>query len=454
MDILPKTIVFHPPLEQVNATRITLKNSGSQTLVYKIKTTAPQLYCVKPNSSSIPAGHSLEVTITRQGKEVDTSKPCKDKFLVLSAGVSDELLQEHDKVSELWPEIESKGKAGSLKIDAQKLQVQYQPGGEQSSVAASQPASQESAGPEREDSVEYHDQKQDTPARDGPTHAASAPGSHGSASEAAPSPVSKSVDGIPPKSREIDMGDAKTGPHLDNSYLPDGPPPERAEDLEKHLIKAKKEQEKKEGPEEIAKEYAEAAAAGAAAAVEEISKKLDSEGVTHKSSEFYVNQFHPTDKDGDSKDATSTDAGKAPTSGAKSASTASSSDPNPKHDSKPQPAPSSAQSGPSSAQSSKQTTGPTPSAPGPVGVAAVPVGNAALSGEKGKMTFHSQDKPKQGDGDGKGKVTITDHTEKHEKPQLPIPKLDFTESKAAQEIPLNVTVILVFLAFFIGWKFF
>lgn len=433
MDITPKTIVFSPPFGQVSATHITLKNNENKNLIYKIKTTAPQLYCVKPNSASIPAGSSLDVAITRQGQEVDTSKPCKDKFLILYTPVTEQMLSETEKISELWAQIEEKSKSAGQKVfEAQKLTVRYD----------DSPIADRSGSTEPADSTVYHAATSATPEHK-PEHVSSAT-----------QKVSE-LDGIPPKSSEIDMGDAKTGPHLANSNLPDGPEPEHAEDL---LAKLRKEREQKpESEQEISKEYAEAAAAGAAAAVAAVSKELDEAGIKHKPSSVYENDYNIKQKDIDS----------AENIGEKTVETESK-------------IINSAPASVAPAAPVKPVT-PAPAAPvEPVSYSAYKPVNPvpeAVNGDKGKITINKVDNQPSADGD-KGKMTINkvDNQSKTDgdKGKLTVnqvdsqPKIDGDKGKFSineikqeaseiapvQEVSLNVTVILVILAFFVGWKFF
>jgi len=43
-----------------------LKNNSEYAVAFKVKTTAPKRYCVRPNSSVIKAHESIEVRITMQ----------------------------------------------------------------------------------------------------------------------------------------------------------------------------------------------------------------------------------------------------------------------------------------------------------------------------------------------------------------------------------------------------
>ncbi|KAJ3385997.1 phosphatidylinositol-binding protein scs2, partial [Chytriomyces hyalinus] len=79
---------FRRPFNQVVRQTITLTNTASDgtLLAFKIKTTAPKQYCVRPNAGTIPAGASREVEVLLQAMKEDPAPDfkCKDKFLVQS----------------------------------------------------------------------------------------------------------------------------------------------------------------------------------------------------------------------------------------------------------------------------------------------------------------------------------------------------------------------------------
>lgn len=63
---------------------LVLKNTTKEKQAFKVKTTAPKKYCVKPNTGIIEPGASLTVTVMMQAhREVPADfEACKDKFLV------------------------------------------------------------------------------------------------------------------------------------------------------------------------------------------------------------------------------------------------------------------------------------------------------------------------------------------------------------------------------------
>eukprot|EP00001_Collodictyon_triciliatum_P032344 05857_4 len=72
-------------------------NPTANTITFKIKTTAPRRYCVRPNNGILPPKGQLEVQVSLQ-TDADIAETKKDKFLVESFTVVDnptpELLQQ------------------------------------------------------------------------------------------------------------------------------------------------------------------------------------------------------------------------------------------------------------------------------------------------------------------------------------------------------------------------
>lgn len=69
-----------------------LANSGKTDIAFKVKTTAPKNYCVRPNSGRIEAGHEVEVSVLLQAMKEDPppDSRCRDKFLVQSIDITPE----------------------------------------------------------------------------------------------------------------------------------------------------------------------------------------------------------------------------------------------------------------------------------------------------------------------------------------------------------------------------
>ncbi|TPX54540.1 hypothetical protein SeMB42_g00206 [Synchytrium endobioticum] len=116
-----------------------INNLSDSGVAFKVKTTAPKQYCVRPNSGRIPAKGSVEVQVLLQTMKEDPplDHKCKDKFLVQAIRVSDEVAQlDQDafatKLAELWSEAENVRKSdpegsGTEVLAEKKLRCAYLP---------------------------------------------------------------------------------------------------------------------------------------------------------------------------------------------------------------------------------------------------------------------------------------------------------------------------------------
>ncbi|KAI8373507.1 PapD-like protein [Choanephora cucurbitarum] len=100
---------FHRPFTRVSKESLHVKNPGSEPIVFKVKTTAPKQYCVRPNAGRIEANSEIEVQIILQPfrEEPPEDYKCKDKFLVQTAPypvVNDE---SQNDITTLWSYIEA-----------------------------------------------------------------------------------------------------------------------------------------------------------------------------------------------------------------------------------------------------------------------------------------------------------------------------------------------------------
>ncbi|KAG6891663.1 hypothetical protein C0992_012712 [Termitomyces sp. T32_za158] len=77
---------FKRPLTQLVKRTLTITNHNSLPIAFKVKTTAPKLYCVRPNSGRVEPGESLDVSVMLQPlkEEPPLNLKCKDKFLIQS----------------------------------------------------------------------------------------------------------------------------------------------------------------------------------------------------------------------------------------------------------------------------------------------------------------------------------------------------------------------------------
>ncbi|KAG6037287.1 hypothetical protein E4U41_005229 [Claviceps citrina] len=90
VDVLPLELSFARPFTIEVSRTLTIRNTGSTPLAFKVKTTAPKQYCVRPNAGRIEPGNSFDVTVLLQAMKQDPplDAKCRDKFLVQCAPIS------------------------------------------------------------------------------------------------------------------------------------------------------------------------------------------------------------------------------------------------------------------------------------------------------------------------------------------------------------------------------
>jgi len=105
-----KELAFHRPFTQLVKENLYVRNGNAEPVAFKVKTTAPKQYCVRPNSGRIEPGRSVQVQVLLQPMKEDPPPDfkCKDKFLVQSVAIT----PEHETMSlqDLWTHIERTSK--------------------------------------------------------------------------------------------------------------------------------------------------------------------------------------------------------------------------------------------------------------------------------------------------------------------------------------------------------
>ncbi|GAC76562.1 VAMP-associated protein [Moesziomyces antarcticus T-34] len=121
---LPALFLRTGPLTQLVKRTLTVSNPNNQPVAFKVKTTAPKQYCVRPNSGRIEPGEKVEVQVLLQPmkEEPPSSAKCRDKFLVQSTIITPDF--ETASLQEIWPVIEKENKSA---IHEQKIRCAYLP---------------------------------------------------------------------------------------------------------------------------------------------------------------------------------------------------------------------------------------------------------------------------------------------------------------------------------------
>jgi hypothetical protein len=75
---------FRGPFNVSVMSYMRLTNPSDKKILFKIKTTAPKKYCVRPNSGALDPKHTIEVAIALQPFVFDSNEKNKHKFMVQS----------------------------------------------------------------------------------------------------------------------------------------------------------------------------------------------------------------------------------------------------------------------------------------------------------------------------------------------------------------------------------
>jgi len=124
VELDPVELGFRRPFNNEVSQSLRLKNPHDEPVAFKVKTTAPKQYCVRPNSGRIEPGGSVEVQVLLQAMKEDPplDARCRDKFLVQSVGISREL--DTGNVQQIWTSIEQSAKSS---IQEKKIRVAFLP---------------------------------------------------------------------------------------------------------------------------------------------------------------------------------------------------------------------------------------------------------------------------------------------------------------------------------------
>ncbi|XAR54145.1 hypothetical protein NMG60_11029160 [Bertholletia excelsa] len=85
LNIQPTELKFPFELKKQSSCSLQLTNKTDQYVAFKVKTTNPKKYCVRPNNGVVLPGSSCDITVTMQAqREAPSDMQCKDKFLIQS----------------------------------------------------------------------------------------------------------------------------------------------------------------------------------------------------------------------------------------------------------------------------------------------------------------------------------------------------------------------------------
>ncbi|GAA0151890.1 membrane trafficking regulatory protein [Lithospermum erythrorhizon] len=121
LQIEPVELQFPFELKKQISCSLQLSNKSDNHVAFKVKTTNPKKYCVRPNTGVVLPRSSCDVTVTMQAqKEAPPDLQCKDKFLLQSVVASPGA-----SAKDITPELFSKESGNH--VEECKLRVAYVP---------------------------------------------------------------------------------------------------------------------------------------------------------------------------------------------------------------------------------------------------------------------------------------------------------------------------------------
>nr|CAD1820733.1 unnamed protein product [Ananas comosus var. bracteatus] len=119
LGIEPLELIFPFELKKQISCSLHLSNKTDDFVAFKVKTTSPKKYCVRPNTGIVSPHSTCDVVVTMQAqREAPPDLQCKDKFLVQSV-VTSAGTTAKDITAETFT------KESGNKIDEVKLRVVY-----------------------------------------------------------------------------------------------------------------------------------------------------------------------------------------------------------------------------------------------------------------------------------------------------------------------------------------
>lgn len=122
VEIKPDVLEYKPPFTEQATEYVTITNNSEEPIAFKVKTTAPKFYCVRPNAAVVAPGENVQIQIIFLGlpKEPEVDFKCRDKFLVITLPCPNSL--GNKTVAEAWNALE---KEFSKQAISKKIRVKY-----------------------------------------------------------------------------------------------------------------------------------------------------------------------------------------------------------------------------------------------------------------------------------------------------------------------------------------
>ncbi|KAL4091472.1 hypothetical protein QTP88_026159 [Uroleucon formosanum] len=102
----PHELKFKGPFIEPVQTIMSLKNPSDKKVAFKIKTTAPKRYCVRPNCGELAPKEKAEISVILQPFDYDANERNKHKFLVQTVVVDPVADYGEDGKTFQWRDVE------------------------------------------------------------------------------------------------------------------------------------------------------------------------------------------------------------------------------------------------------------------------------------------------------------------------------------------------------------
>eukprot|EP00252_Welwitschia_mirabilis_P013933 TRINITY_DN3087_c0_g1_i1.p1 TRINITY_DN3087_c0_g1~~TRINITY_DN3087_c0_g1_i1.p1 ORF type:complete len:237 (+),score=32.94 TRINITY_DN3087_c0_g1_i1:235-945(+) len=121
LTVQPTELKFRIELNKLGTSSFQAINNTDHFVAFKVKTTSPKKYCVRPNAGVVPPKSSCSITVTMQAqREMPSDLQCKDKFLIQSV-IAPYGIESKDVPQDLF------NKENGKTIEEIKLKVSYLP---------------------------------------------------------------------------------------------------------------------------------------------------------------------------------------------------------------------------------------------------------------------------------------------------------------------------------------
>eukprot|EP00658_Telonema_sp_P-2_P002055 TRINITY_DN10783_c0_g1_i2.p1 TRINITY_DN10783_c0_g1~~TRINITY_DN10783_c0_g1_i2.p1 ORF type:complete len:245 (+),score=64.33 TRINITY_DN10783_c0_g1_i2:77-811(+) len=123
LEVTPGELAFQVVVGDYSKRQMRLNNKGTKPMAYKIKTTNPHQYFVRPNQGVVKPGEKTRIAVMMGKLPAQPTEKCRDKFLVQATEYDGPIPDDNDKKFDWHTNID--GKDPKNKIYDCKLKCVY-----------------------------------------------------------------------------------------------------------------------------------------------------------------------------------------------------------------------------------------------------------------------------------------------------------------------------------------